>query len=376
MTRISRLLRVSALALAGLATVAPAAPPRGEQTSGSVLSTAPVVAEPVLGRLRVFDNWAVGCDNRLSCSAVSLNPEGVDTPNRLLVLIHRDGGPPGATSLRVLLADRLRDRVDFMIDGTRRVRQKVDGDTIALDGQTALEVVRSMGSSYVFELYDRNRTVIGAPSLQGVAAALRYMDEQQGRIGSRGALAAIGDGPADMARALPADPVLPKTIPLLAETATPALTPQEQATAQRLAQCESGLESSRQPDLHTLDAGHVLLLLPCDAGAYNVSAVPLIASGEPGNRTIAFAPFDHLPGFTGDASAPPLIMNARWNPSRGELSSFAKGRGLGDCGTAETYRWDGTRFRLTEARSMPVCRGAWEWPVLFSLKEETATGRP
>jgi hypothetical protein len=219
--------------------------------------------------------------------------------------------------------------------------------------------------------------VLGSPSLQGLPAALRYMDEQQGRIGSSAALAAIGDGPADMARPRPDNATLPNEIPLLAGVQPPELTPEEEFAARSLAQCEQGLESSYPLERHALDGEHTLLILPCDAGAYNVSAVPLIARGDAGSRQMQLAPFDHVPGFTGDASAPPLVVNARWNPARGELSSFAKGRGLGDCGTAETYRWDGTRFRLTEARSMPVCRGAWEWPVLYSLAmAEQVAARP
>jgi len=330
------------------------------------LTDAPLVAEPALGRLQIFDDWAVACDNRLSCSAVSLTPEGVQAPHSVLVSVRRSGGPAGATALRVLTADQLRDRIDFIVDGTRRVRQKATGDMIEVTGAEALDLVRALGSSYIFELQDRRRQVIGTPSLRGLPAALRYMDEQQGRIGSSGALAAIGDGPADMARPLPPGPVLPAEIPMLADVQPPVLTEEEQSAARRLAQCESGLESSHPLEVHALDAGHALVLLPCDAGAYNVSAVPLVAAGGAGAWQFHLAPFDHVPGFTHDAGAPPLIVNARWNPARGELSSFAKGRGLGDCGTAETYRWDGARFRLTEARSMPVCRGAWEWPVLYS----------
>ena len=364
------------LAASGLGSMALAADPEGEPVAASTLARAPVVAEPVLGRLRVFVNWAVACDNRLSCSAVSLNPEGVEIPNRMLAVIRREGGSGGAVSLRLLLGDPLRGRVDFMIDGTMRARHNAAGDAIELGGVAALDLVRAMGSSYVFELRDRKKQVIGAPSLQGLPAALRYMDEQQGRIGSSGALAAIGDGPAEMARTVPDDPALPDSIPMLASTPPAPLTEAEQTAARRIAQCESGLESRHPLEIHALDAGHALLLLPCDAGAYNVSAVPLVASGEAGSRQFAFAPFDHLPGFTGDASAPPLVVNARWNPARGELSSFAKGRGLGDCGTTETYRWDGVRFRLAEARSMPVCRGAWEWPVLYSANAQAGAGRP
>lgn len=352
------------------------------QTGDLAPAPAPVVeaissvAEPTLGRLRIFDDWAVACDNRLSCSAVSLNPEGVDQPNRLLVSVRREGGAAGQAELRVLLADQIKGRVEFIVDGESRARQNASGDVIELSGDVALNVVRALGSSFAFELRDRRRAVIGSPSLQGLPAALRYMDEQQGRIGSSAALAAIGDGPADLARPLPEHAALPAEIPLLASEQVPELTADEQIAARRLAQCEQGLESAHPLESYPLDGEHILLVLPCDAGAYNVSAVPLLASGAPGARELRLAPFDHLPGFTGDASAPPLVVNPRWNPARGELSSFAKGRGLGDCGSAETYRWDGERFRLTEARSMPVCRGAWEWPVLYSLDARAGAARP
>lgn len=378
MTRFSGSLRAGfAALLGGVASIASVAQPSDSASAPSPVAEAiSSVAEPTLGRLRIFDDWAVACDNRLACSAVSLNPEGVDQPNRLLVSVRREGGAAGEAELRILLADQIKGRVEFIVDGESRARQNASGDVIELSGDAALNVVRTLGSSFAFELRDRRRAVIGSPSLQGLPAALRYMDEQQGRIGSSAALAAIGDGPADLARPLPEHAALPAEIPLLASVQAPELTADEQIAARRLAQCEQGLESAHPLESYALDGEHILVVLPCDAGAYNVSAVPLLASGAPGARELRLAPFDHLPGFTGDASAPPLVVNARWNPARGELSSFAKGRGLGDCGSAETYRWDGERFRLTEARSMPVCRGAWEWPVLYSLDTRAGAARP
>jgi hypothetical protein len=74
-----------------------------------------------------------------------------------------------------------------------------------------------------------------------------------------------------------------------------------------------------------------------------------------------------MPGATDSADSPPLIVNPRWDRASAQLSSVARGRPRGDCGTSETYRWDGTLFRLVEARAMPVCRGAWVWPVLWRM---------
>ncbi len=336
-------------------------------------------AGPALGRIRIFEDWEVGCDNRLSCNAVSLIPDGAGTAYSVLVSIERQGGPTGNGVLRLLAADQLRGKIDLIADNRRLTQIAATHDMIEMDGVPALDVIRALGSSYAFELRE-GKTQIDAPSLRGLPEALRYIDEQQGRVGSKGALAATGDAPAELAKPVPAGPVVP-ILPSIADAPPIALTQDEQHAARRLAVCEgepasaqSGAQTSDAPGLetHMLDGAHALVLLPCNAGAYNVSAVPLVATGGAGSWQFQVARFDHAPGSTGDPGTPPLIVNARWNPTRAELSSFAKGRGLGDCGTAETYRWDGTQFRLTEARSMPVCRGAWEWPILYSA--ETAQG--
>jgi len=320
---------------------------------------------PALGRLQIFEDWAVGCDNRLNCSAVSLLPEGTGTAYSVLVTIQRAGGPDGAGLLRLIGADQLRGKIDLVADNQPLAQIKAQGDMIEIGGPSAVTMIRTLGSSYAVELREKRR-VIDAPSLRGLPEALRYMDEQQGRVGSQGALAAIGDGPVAMARPVPPEPVVTIAAPVLPSAPPPELTPDEQAAARRLAVCEARLDNDHALETHRLDETHALVLLPCNAGEYNVSAVPLVGVGGPGRWQFQVAQFDHAPGFTGDPGTPPLIVNARWNPEKGELSSFAKGRGLGDCGTAETYRWDGGTFRLTEARSMPVCRGAWEWPILYS----------
>jgi hypothetical protein len=327
------------------------------------------LSEPTLGRIQIFEDWAVGCDNRLSCSAVSLVPDGSGKSYSVLVSIQRAGGPSGDGMLRLIGADQLEGKIDLITDNRRLARVTAAHDMIEMIGPAALDVIRSLGSSYAFELREK-QDVIDAPSLRGLPAALRYMDEQQGRVGSKGALAALGEAPADLAKPLPPDLVVSVGAPATPDTPPLTLTAEEQASARRLAVCEQRLGTDYPLETHQLDAQHALVLLPCNAGAYNVSAVPLVAAGGPGQWQFRIARFDHVPGFTGDPGTPPLIVNARWNPARGELSSFAKGRGLGDCGTAETYKWDGTQFRLTEARSMPVCRGAWEWPILYSASAQ------
>ena len=43
------------------------------------------------------------------------------------------------------------------------------------------------------------------------------------------------------------------------------------------------------------------------------------------------------------------------------MSSYFKGRGIGDCGAGTDWVWDGTRFRVVEERAMGECLGAIAW---------------
>jgi hypothetical protein len=50
-----------------------------------------------------------------------------------------------------------------------------------------------------------------------------------------------------------------------------------------------------------------------------------------------------------------------------QLSSTAKGRGLGDCGSSSAWVWDGRAFRLAYHAALDPCRGAFTgaWPRLW-----------
>jgi hypothetical protein len=362
MTRpVSRFLLVSAL-LAGSVSAGAQAPAPPPSPTPSAASPAP--GAPVLGRLRVFDDWAVACDNRLSCSAVSLLPQGAGEAYSVLVWIGREGGPDGDATIELSGAYELRGKIDLFVDNETAGQLTAARDMARATGANAFKLIRKLGSSYSFDVR-AGKTRLAAPSLSGLAEALRYMDEQQGRVGSQAALAAIGDKPANLARALPDQIRFPKAATDMPPAPPTELTADEQLAVRGLAKC-GGRPRELPIDLHPLDAAHVLTLVACDAGADNVSSIVLVGTGVSGARSFQYGRFDFMPGFAGDATAPPMIVNAQWNPVRGSLSSFARGRPLGDCGTSETYVWDGAIFRLTQARAMPVCRGAWEWPVLWS----------
>lgn len=338
----------------------------------------PVTPAPQPGLLQYNGDWAAGCDNLVRCEAIALQPEvaGEGDDETMLLQIARDGGPGGEVSLRVSGLSQLPLDMVLVVDGTEAARLAGPaGDEVILRGAVALSTVQTMASAVAIELRaagkkkDRPGPVLATFSSLGLSDSLRFIDVRQGRVGTGAALISRGTEPEST---VPAPPVIPliRQKPSPDADAAPGLNDTEMAGARKLAVCDAMLMAQGAIELFPLDGEAALVLLPCEAGAYNVSAVPLIARGPAGSRTVAIARFDFAPGFTGEPGKPPLVVNALWDAKRGVLSSLAKGRGIGDCGASEDYVWDGTQFRLIESRAMHVCRGAWEWIRLWEARPE------
>jgi hypothetical protein len=328
---------------------------------------APAAPAPRPGRVQTFGDWALGCDNLLSCTLVSLLPENASEPYAVLLTIQLESAAGASPVLRLLAFDQMRGKLDLQVDGTVIASVTASRDVAEISGAPALRVIRALTAGYSLE-FRQKQAVVSRMSLAGLRDALIALDGQQGRTGTTAALIALGSGNASRVRSVPVRPVVPKVTPPPHTGNSPALSATEETEARRLAVCDGRLDAAYPVESHDLGGGQVLVLLPCNAAAYNVSVVPLIARGTAGTRSFSIARFDQVPGETGAPGAQVLLVNPRWNPRTGQLSSFAKGRGLGDCGTAEDYVWDGSMFRLIEARAMPMCRGAWEWPRIWSAE--------
>ncbi len=112
--------------------------------------------------------------------------------------------------------------------------------------------------------------------------------------------------------------------------------------------------------------GTVLILFDCFSGPYNAVSLgfvvaPETASLQPLRRTWPEA----LAAEQGDESL--RLANANFDPERGELTIFAKSRGIGDCGTVAGWRYRDGSFHLSELRKMTFCRGLLpdRWPYLW-----------
>lgn len=104
--------------------------------------------------------------------------------------------------------------------------------------------------------------------------------------------------------------------------------------------------------------------IPCDLFAYNTSSVFIyVPIDRP--EEFRFLDFQAPPGRTRDD--PHVLINAEWNARAHTVTSFAKGRGLGDCGTYEVHKLIDDRFQLVEFREKKDCDGIATPPAQYKL---------
>ena len=329
--------------------------------SALLIATA-LQAAPVQGSLKSFGDWSVACDNTGFCEATSLPipTDGSGYDDDMVSLSIARG--PGANGEMRIEADRGgKGPVALLVDGREVARATPGGDVAVFTGSAVEPALRALAIGKGATLVSAGKPAAKV-SLTGMAATLRFIDAQQGRAGTVSALVARGARPAT---AVPPARPAPRVAAVRPGGKPEAISPALAKTLVKLSKCDGEFTPGESKiETHALGGGRTLALVPCGSGAYNFSSVPVIVTG--GKAVIAR--FDSAPGWTGAEDGMPTLVNAGWDDASGELSSYAKGRGLGDCGGAETYVWDGTRFRLTGARSMGECRGSVNW-----LRTWTAT---
>lgn len=322
---------------------------------------------PVPGEVKIFKDWYVACDNIWSCEAGTLSDDGSEIFTAQVVRIRREGGPdaPFRIGLRPQ-EEQAKGAAKLVIDGGKPLTGKPDSE-----GDTWLDEAQSMATARALANGKSARVVLsdGAAipiSLAGSSAALRYIDAIQQRAGTSGAIVATGAKP---------DAAQPPAAPQLTARAATKLIelPDLKAYPKVIADsgCEfrmEGAEDGVEPLGQRNGKDMALVLIACDSGAYNFGSVVMIAERpmEDPNARWSFrkAKFDGETGW-GDEEQVAQVVNASFDAATGTLSEFAKGRGLGDCGTANSYVWDGEQFRLSERHEMGDCRGAWDWPRVW-----------
>jgi hypothetical protein len=329
---------------------------------------------PAPGEVKTFGDWYVACDNTWSCEAGTLAAEGGDFTGAMAVRIRREAGPDAPFRIELRPSeDAAKGAAKLKIDA-----RPAFGGTLDSDGDTWLDE-EQVPSIARWIATGRRAALLAADgksipvSLTGSSAALRYMDAIQKRAGTVGAI--VATGPAS-------DTALPPPIPQLTARAAPKIAAlpvmKDYPAVIAAAKCEYRQEGV-EDTVHPLDRRDgkdlALALIACDSGAYNFGSVVMIAERPEGDVKAKWrftpARFDHATGW-GDDEQAQQVVNAGFEPERGTLSDFSKGRGIGDCGTASNFVWDGAMFRLSELNVMGECRGVWEWPRVWTAEVTVA----
>jgi len=340
--------------------------------AGMMLTTA-ALAAPTPGPIESYRDWVVGCDNIGSCTAASLFPDKGGGEGGMTVYVRRDAGPAADPYIELLLPEELEGPVDLLVDGVKIASARARGNSLPIDPSAGAALVKGMVRGMTLSASARGRT-LGAAPLSGASAALRYMDARQGRAGTVTALVAKGTLRASAVKTADGLPLVSYLPAPQGQPQPTSLWREERGRALAISGCAAAQGPSQEVQIARLSEKEELVLIPCGAGAYNFSSVPLIATGQAGRRVFRLARFDSPPGWS-EQGEPPMLVNAGWDAARATLSSFAKGRGLGDCGSSESYVWDGTLFRLIELRRMDQCRGAWQWITLWRARAVAMTGK-
>lgn len=308
------------------------------------------------GPEKLYGDWVVACDNLHGCEMTSLQPADQPVPEDdsawdASMSVRRDAGPAGGFTVEIWAGATLSGKVKLTVDDVAIASIMAKGERVTFTGTDAARIAAAMPNGKALALVGGDGKAAARVSLAGSSASLRHIDADQGRAGTVTAAVAKGTKPAG---AVPAAKAAEKIAALRPSGTAASVSKAMRVSLEKQSECDGlydGAESVPDVETYALGRGKTLALLPCGAGAYNYSTVAFVLAGGKAVRAV----FDD--GNDG------MLVNAGFD--KGTLSTYNKGRGVGDCGESQAYVWDGTRFRLTEARSMRECRGSTNWLATY-----------
>ncbi|PKB89854.1 hypothetical protein A8A01_11110 [Ewingella americana] len=334
-------------------------------------------AEPLQA---MYNDWQLSCDNLNHCTARN-SQDGQE----LVMKITREAGPEGKASVSI---DFQRNSEEQTTEAPVANRLQMNGKTLSFNHREwdvskkhlsttnrlvvndFIAAIREGSSIQLAGKTDPSQPVRPAISLKGIKAALLAIDAQQGRVGSKTAWISRGSKPTSSVPPIPATPVLPRFSEphALSDSEISAIT-QNAATTIENNDCSLD-PSEREVHIFALSNDKVLMTVNCDMGAYNLYALGFLVSRQTPYKMDDLALT--MPFKLGEDDGAPELINADFDPKTGMLSTYDKGRGVGDCGVSSRWVFDGKQFRLAAFASEPACDGyssGGEWPVLWVTQQ-------
>lgn len=329
-----------------------------------ILALAAAITPAAAAEQRTFKDWQVLCRDDGYCTATSTvtgQPQAADASYAMHI-----GRPAQQTYWEMsftatpTVPDEWGDFV-FAVDekpttfsGRNEIGAYGSPDQLFLLGdkaQTLMDALmpgRTLSVSFADTKGDAYKAAF---SLSGLTAALLWIDEKQHRIGSERVASAAPYGLTPAGSEQQTTPEVPADL-LDLRNADRECRPLEE------------IANSRDFVVAELGEGYTLYVLPCDSAAYNFASEVYVYDGAEYRRQY-FADYAASTGWTGA----PILFSADYDKEAKTLTSFYKGRGIGDCGTQGSWVWTGSLFEMTEYRSKEDCDGKDDpWPVVFQRK--------
>lgn len=320
-----------------------------------------------------FSDWQVTCNNQNFCTA-----RNTGLHQGLVMTLTRSAGAHTDATLRIDLGNMTTTEIKAPSIAPHLL---VEGAPLVLDLAKWQETPHHLKTgdadainSFLDKVVNADAITLsqgqGDISLAGLKASLLFIDSQQQRVGSETAWIKKGDDPP---LSVPPAPAL-KEVTLTNPTPTP-LTQAELSDLMdygswRMNNSQCSLDPARREvRVFAISDDKALLMIGCEAGAYNVVDLAWIVSRQKpfAARQIRLKlPFTPVSGNTELE-----LMNAGYDETNKELVTLAKGRGVGDCGVTTRWRFDGQRFRLVRYAEEPTCdewNGSASWPTLWVTK--------
>lgn len=303
-------------------------------------------------------DWQVVCDNTRACRAAGYSAEGSEHPVSLLVARASGPGQPVVAELQLGTLDARAVHpasVALVGGGKSAAAIRIDRNNHAeLAPAVVAALLRTLaaGGDVSFNAGKTTWRVSG----NGAVEALQQMDDVQGRTGRPSALVRKGGGnDADVASPMAVPRQDSTRLPTIAQPGDDALAVRVMASIPSNPDCpllDDGGAQSRARLWH-LDANRLLVTQACRASAGGGVDGYWIANLRP--------PYD----------AKPVTYSGADYDGTGTLTARSAGGAAGDCGSAESWTWNGFRFEQTYAASFGLCRGvkaggAWELPSLVT----------
>lgn len=318
-----------------------------------------------------FNDWQVTCNNQNFC--VTRN---VGLHYGLVMTLSRSAGAATDASLRIELggtgnpvATLAPIAPRLLLDGKplslTDKRWRIEDKLIKTDDSVTIDAfLQRVQERKTLSLANGLQTI----SLQGLKAALFFIDARQKRVGSETAWVGKGEEPPLSVPPAPALRAVASADMAQSPLGRDELNDLMDYGNERMSNSNCSLDPFRREIRVTaLTDDKVLLMTSCESGAYNTVWLAWLVSRQRPyvarqvRLTLPFQP-------PGEAPREIELINASYDDRRHELVTLDKGRASGDCGIQTRWRFDGQRFSLSRYAQQPTCdnwQGPDAWPTLW-----------